>query len=509
MAETAGQGAPWTFFILALAIYGMDAFLRFGTAPWTHPYVWAIMALPYFLLWLDARKLPAFEGLKGNALVIFALLAYFWPLLSVLPHYAQWTWVKGVAVFLLSITPVWPAVTLLLGQFEKSFAMHLLSVLYIVILFVFSMYSFYPDIQEKMINAGFLPGSISPGEALKGGIQIVTDGIKKFYRVTFVEVPKKLGEEIERSIAMSRGDYYTGQVDAAAQKRLGVYLENFRAAEPYFYENTPVTAYVTMRAETLDKELPIKITCDANNNISADRILPQSEFSILTSDVYDIDCVWKKLGKGSHTLNLRTTFGFTTRAYIKTYIMDRDRLREYRRQNIDPLANVPDKQPVAIHTAGPVRIGMAVGQTQPLALGQRDEPLQPWGITIDNAWEGKVLEISTVYLYIPEGLKIMPVTEGTEVEKAITKTECAKLPEEEKLGCDESLVDVYVFSSEELSKNIYKNLTTKTFRVYTSVSDPDKVLGRAPIAVHNFKVSVQYSYLLERSLPIQVREVKV
>ncbi len=314
-----------------------------------------------------------------------------------------------------------------------------------------------------------------------------------------------LKEEAERSIAMAKGDYYTGSVDAAAQKRLGVYLDNFRTTEPTFYEDMPVTAFVTMKAETLDQPLDITITCTADDNITASRILPKGLFNVISTDQYDIDCIWNKgvLAKGPHTLALRSEFKFSTRAYLKTYMMDRDRLREYRRQNVDPLADVPDKNPTPIYTSGPVRIGMGLGQ-QPIALGEANEVLPPWGITIENAWEGKILDITGVYLIIPKGIEI----KADDTETLIVTSACTSLPAEEQAGCDDSLVNVYEFTVGELSKDIYKNLTTKNFRAYLTLKNPRTVLGNAPIAVQNFKVSVQYRYMLERTVSASVREVQ-
>jgi hypothetical protein len=306
--------------------------------------------------------------------------------------------------------------------------------------------------------------------------------------------------QVEQSIKMAKGDYYTGQVDAAAKKRLGVYLENFRPAEAVTYENLPVTAYATMKAETLDLPLNIKVGCAADGTIPASRILPKDTFEVFTADQYDIDCIWNAgmLAKGPHHLSMRTEFDFATRAYLKAYMIDRDRLREYRRQNVDPLANVPDKQPTTIYTSGPVRIGMGIGQ-QPVALGTSGETLPPWGITIENAWEGKVLQITGLYLFVPEGLRIKE-TGGV----GMTKTDCSVVPEIE--ACDDSLVDVYMLTAEELAQPVYQNLTVKNIRIYLELASPEQVLGRAPIAVQNFKATVQYRYLLERTASVSVRE---
>ncbi len=306
-----------------------------------------------------------------------------------------------------------------------------------------------------------------------------------------VETGKMLGTEINIAIRAAKGDYYTGQVDTAAKKRLGVYIENFRPTEPFFYENSPVTAFATLKAETLDKPLDIHITCDADGTTAANIIRPKDTFNIITAEQHEIDCIWNKgaLKKGIHNLKLKAEFEFTTRAYIKAYIMDRDRLREYRRQNIDPLANVPDRTPVAIYTSGPVRIGMSLGQ-QPIALGRSGEALQSWGITVENIWDGQLEQLSMLYFFVPKGIKIAHV-EGINIQQ----TSCAAIPEEEQQACDDGLVNVY-----SLNPGAARN-----FRIPLEVTNPEQVLGNAPIAVQNFKVSAQYRYLLERKSVTDVK----
>lgn len=312
--------------------------------------------------------------------------------------------------------------------------------------------------------------------------------------------------EITNAIKAAQGDYYSGQVDADAKRRLGVYIENLKPSERIFYDNTPVTAYTTMSAQTLDKSLDITVACDADGGaISASNIRPQSSFNIISSDQYDIDCIWSKglLKKGSHTLRLIAEFEFTTRAYMKSYMMDKDRLREYRRQNIDPLAGVPDKIPVATYTSGPVRIGMSLGQ-QPIPLGRSGEPLQSWGVTIDNLWDGKLVELTNVLFFVPKGIKI------TNIEGVQTKeVRCIDIPEEERESCDDNLVNIYALTPDELALPVYKNLVTKSFRIPLEINDPEKALGKAPLSVKNFKVTAQYRYLLERTAPIAVSEVQM
>ena len=512
------KGGPLGFLIIACAVHAFDVWLRYGTTPLTigqspgSPGIWILFFFIYALLWLDASTLDAFKGrISKGSLLWISVIAYLWgPFWSILPGY--FPAIKYFAAFLLIIAPFWLIVVLFATQEYPKF-----SLIYSVIWLFLIVFALFPNIKDFAEQQGHpLPNSLTPINVGKFAWEKTKESVTNFYQITFVKIPAKVSEDIKRQIALATGDYYTGKVDSAAQKRLGVYFDNFHPTETLFYEDTPVTSIVTMKVETLDKPLNISVGCDAISRTPtipivgtapgptpANKILPRSKFNVITSDQYDIDCVWNKgvLRKDDYTLTLRAAFDFSTRAYIKSYIMDRERLREYRRQNVDPLAGVPDKTPVAIYTSGPVRVGMSLGQ-QPIALGQRDETLQSWGVTIENAWEGKVLGITDVFFFVPKGIAIAdPASIGA------SETTCSAVPEEEKETCDDTLVNVYTLTAEERAKEFYKNLTIKNFRIPLKVTDPDKVLGKAPIAVQNFKTSIQYHYLLERSTTASVREV--
>jgi hypothetical protein len=508
MPPPAGSGqpsAPYGFIGLVVAVHIFDILIRYGTTPFQigvnpgSPWLWSLFFFLYGLVYIDASSLEAFKGVGHKKLLLIAIIAYVWgPMWSILPGY--FPAIKYVAALMMLIAPFW-----LLAAFFATQSFPNLSLLYTIIWFFLIVFALFPNIQTYAEEKGYpLPNSLSPGMVLSYSWEKISTGITTFYDYMFVKAPAMISEEVSRSIAMAKGDYYTGQVDAAAKQRLGVYLENFRTSETSFYENTPVIAYATMKAETIDKELKINIACDSDGNASASQVRPQSEFSVITSDQYDIDCIWNKglLGKGSHNLRLRAEFPFTTRAYLKTYIMDRDRLREYRKLGTDPLANIPDKNPSAIYTSGPIRVGMGIGQ-QPVALGRGGEALSSLGVTIDNAWEGKVLDLTGVYIFVPKGLKVSSI-EGVD----ITQATCEDIPEEERQSCDDTLTNIYALTTNELSLPYYKNLTTKTFRIPIDIDNPEKVLGKAPIAVQNFKVSVQYRYMIERTASATVKAVE-
>ncbi|MEM4247040.1 MAG: hypothetical protein QXR48_00620 [Candidatus Woesearchaeota archaeon] len=503
-AETAKIKGPTGFFVLACIVHAFDILTRYGTTPFTigtnpgNPIMWVVFFFFYSILWLIASKDESLKQLGQKTLLVCGIIAYIWgPLWSIIPGYLPA--LKYVSALMLLIAPFWILVILFgTGAFPR------LSLVYSIIWLGIITFALFPQIQTYSEEHGYpLPNALNPKLVLQYGTEKTIEAAKNAYAY-LTGIQKKAVGEVERAIKMASGDYYTGEVDQGAKKKLGVYLENFRTAEKTFYTNAPVIAYATMKAETLERELPIHIACDTDKGISASSIRPKDSFTVLTTDQYDIDCIWNPgtLNAGFHNLRLMAEFEFSTRAYLKTYMMDRDRLREYRKQNKDPLENIPDKNPIAVYTSGPVRIGMGIGQ-QPIAVGSAGESLPSIGITLENAWEGKIIDIMGVFFIVPEGISI-PHIEGVD----IVQSSCNALPEEERTACDDNLVNVYSLTPDELKKESYKNLTIKTFRIPLEITSPEKVLGNAPMSVQNFKASVQYRYLIERTTPAIIKEVQ-
>ena len=128
---------------------------------------------------------------------------------------------------------------------------------------------------------------------------------------------------------------------------------------------------------------------------------------------------------GPQRIILDTSFTFTTDSFLKVYFMEQDRIRAYKRQHSEENSNpldqfaITDKNPVAIFTGGPLKVGMGVAQ-QPVSLvrpGDDSEQFGPTlGITLDKNWlEGEILEVSKIVITAPLGLKIKDV-DGTAVK---------------------------------------------------------------------------------------------
>ena len=454
-----------------------------------HP-TWILYIMIYFVIWFLAKdKIPS----RDAALVSF--LAYFWPYLNAISLPA----VKPVMSILLFFTPVW--VWYLLFKTDLSSESRIFSWIGLAYIF-FWMFILMMNLTGGVQNYSAQSGIKYVGVGPQAAVEYFRDSIGK--GVTFFK--ETLPGEYQKSLQYAQtGEIYTGKVDEAAGKQLGVFVDNFKPSEALFYHNTPVTVFGTLRAETLEAPIDIKVDCIADKELEKDKIFPRDTFQVLTFEEQDIDCVFNpgKLSAGTHSIAMNVDFSFTTRSYIRSYFMDQERLREYKRKNIDPLQGIAEKTPVAVFSQGPVAIGMDLGSV-PIGI-KSGEPGPTWGITLQNAWTGKIKTISGVYLYIPKGLAIDQVP-GVDVAQ-IT---CLDLPSQEEFNaCDDTALNVYTFTPEELGKEIYskpEGLIVKTLRVYTRIEDTGLLLGATPLSVRNFRTTVLYDYVYSRETKVTIKE---
>lgn len=493
--ERLGKAGLGVLFVV-LIISAADAFMRYGTSPLTNYWVWVLAAFFHtiLLIWL-ANTIPEFKEKGVRGLWWVAVVAYLWgPLWAFVPE-----WIPAIeylAGLMMVIAPFWVLVLFFsTGQYPK------LSMIYMFFWIFLIMFSFWPQVQDFAAEQGIK--GLNPGMALAYTWEKTKEAWQNLTKA-YERGAKAVASEWKRSLAMAKGDYYAGRVDEAAQRKLGVFLERMRSEQPSFEFGRPAVVFATMRAETLEQPLFITIDCFAEKGektYPASKILPQSEFEVFAFDQRDIDCVFdpNTLPPGTYKAKMVATFSFGTRAYIRSYFMREDRLREFRQQNINPLEGVGEKRPSAVYTSGPVSISMGVG-TQPVGLdaGKR---LPVWSVAVENRWEGNVLEITNLFFFTPKGISLDEIS-GVPVRKV----SCADLPTpEERLACDDALVNVHTLPAKELARDKYRNQTTILFRAYTSVSNLDEALGQAPVAVRNFKVSANYVYQIERSTSFSVK----
>lgn len=243
------------------------------------------------------------------------------------------------------------------------------------------------------------------------------------------QLSNKIKDIVESRLDVATAGLYRGNVEKNRYESLGVYFANIRAADPRFYTNEPITVWGTIRSKTYKDAVIINFSCyrwKDGRKIRADRIVPNIIFPIFTLENVDTECTFvpskqrgKEISSGTNTVTFSAEYNFGTDAYLKAYFIERDRFRAYARENIEPLnaLGIKDKNPIPVHTNGPVEIGMKTGPLITVSEGYSIKPTI--GISLLNRkeifdkdkniiskWDGKIKNITELVLLVPPGIEI-------------------------------------------------------------------------------------------------------
>ncbi len=295
-------------------------------------------------------------------------------------------------------------------------------------------------------------------------------------------------------IQTATGDYYTGRVDDYEHEPVGVYLEGLEASDSKFFEGEKIIVWATLKAKTLgDKEININVSCyakEGDKKINGN-ITPQNEFNIATEEEETLDCVFDKLNPGKKEVIFNAEFNFETMAYLKTYFMDKERLRAFKREEIDVFQHygISHINPIAIYTNGPIGIGMKTAEPLPIGV-YSDQENNPFffGITIENNWEGIIKKVTNLEIQVHDSLELTNCDHEFEFKEK-----------------NDDGYNVYSLVPDKRTENISNYYSIKC---RLNPADPKSLLGNEPITTRYFRVTVNYIYELEKSTPVEIEEVK-
>jgi len=352
--------------------------------------------------------------------------------------------------------------------------------------------------------------TVSPGAFMLSQIQRGYNGIKTLVTASFTKPREFLNE----SINFATGDAYTARVDRNAKADLGVSLGDINLIQPEFTTADRIGFFSTLEAQTIEDILRIRINCtakdDQRNTVNPglrESLTPDTSedpIEIAQQETVDIDCVYRAgaIPAGRPSLSLSAEWDMVTLAYLRTYFMDRDRLRELRAANIDPFQQygITDRNPVTIYTSGPVSLGMGFS-TPPVGIDtEQDEFTTTLGISVKNEWPGKIENVSFIAVFVPKGFQLTALGGAT-----VEQTRCSDLIPPQPDWCDDTTSNLYAIKP-EISKAIDTGQAiTARARLRAPRSEYDTILGTTPISGRLFKAAVDYTYELEKSRTILVK----
>jgi len=334
----------------------------------------------------------------------------------------------------------------------------------------------------------------------------VLDGIRN-YR-------DRLTDSYRQQMEFATGGYYQGQVEEAKEEPLGVYLENLQAAGTKFYEDEPVIVWADLRAKTLKEEEPvnIKVRCvsGTEDNPKTGIITPRDSFDIATMEAESIQCKFPitQLKPGTHNIELSAEFNFETMAYLKTYFMDINRMRALRRENIDPLDQygITDKNPVAIFTNGPVKIGIGTNEYLPIGLSKEYSQQPRLGLTIENQWNGQIQNITSLIIQIPKPMELETSQQGTFCNGWFIEKSEARPDDYDYNTYNITKAGIEKFGNEPITG--FRSIRCMVDIIDLGDSDIRSILGNTPVSIQYYRVQSKYIYRVRESITVTVEEVE-
>jgi len=323
------------------------------------------------------------------------------------------------------------------------------------------------------------------------GVQTATEVVAKEFQVSYL---------------IGIGDYEQG-VEAQSEKPLGIFLENVAPTSRYITLTSgdeKVDVFGRLRAELfgVDKPLKVNLSCRVEGTDKKGKIVPEKDIEIFQFEARDFDCIFDASAIGVSTANIivESSFDFETSGFLKSYFIEMNRSRALDREMIPQgktaldAFGISDKNPVAVFTGGPVKIGMGIGK-QPFSVSETTGVGPTLTLTIDNNWiDGKLTNITHLEITAPKGVILTDVDGRVFNDCKLVKTE-----------------HVCLITGNELIKIFGKKVSTpKTVRIHSKVRDFNALFEGAPLAIRSFKVNIKYVYTNSKTVQVGIRkEVKV
>jgi hypothetical protein len=262
----------WAALIIHLADWGLLKFTRTAFA-----FVWVMYGA---LIPLATFVFSNSDDSKDRAKV-FGTSAIF-TLLSIYGPYLKDQLIKltsassGTAIFLDGIqifTAAWlfyiafsPRTFELEGK--TAFIAKFYPVLYVFVLLTVIMYNSYgfvlnPDMEVTPVQTGDVLSKL--GESIGKLATDIYAGVSR----TPAAIKKAASDSFNKSTGQ---EYYKGEVEKNAKDNIGVYIDNMKEGDPYYYDDQDIVMWATLKAKTYEgsanenNEIVVKPSCAADRS---------------------------------------------------------------------------------------------------------------------------------------------------------------------------------------------------------------------------------------------------
>ncbi|MBI3052138.1 hypothetical protein HYY74_06835 [Candidatus Woesearchaeota archaeon] len=444
--------------------------------------------LAYFLIVTFAYLFRVIELKPAIFISLLSLgIPYLWLQVSKLPQ-GDFTLLLNMS--LLMLAPVW-AWVFIKSYIPKSFFGELLRVC-LVLLLVFGI--IYPQLSLVLERLGLAETRVQAGP--QDSLGTLIGGLQKTGRA-IVNLPVTVQKAWDNYINSATQAFYPGKEESGSAISLSI--TELKTADQEYREGQDVLLLATVKAANLDRTRPISASprcwSDREKTDETEGQAQPEAFEILGSETIVFDCRLKGLKRGTHPIKAAAQFRFTTQAELLSYFMKKETLKSLGRDGLDPLRlyDAPDPKPVAVHTPGPVMIGISAPEPP---IGLEDASRMSLGITISNRWSGRIEDIEEVVITLPRGIELYE-TEGC-THKFIHAGE-------DSSGNSLYSLDIAA-EREDDSEKFTKIDKYQSFRCSLLVTDNTLLLAGKPFAIRNFKVNARYVYSVEKDLSLDLKE---
>ncbi|HLC46962.1 MAG TPA: hypothetical protein VJI75_04455 [Candidatus Nanoarchaeia archaeon] len=504
------------FFLIITALHVYDAFLLdFSNSMLSLRFLTFILILP--VLWLilgpgiDSSGLKAF--LKSFQLpVILGILHIALAYSTHLPETP-----KGI-IQIFVILPPW--ILYLIAKMNKEreqaktaykFGVFIM-VAYLVIGITFAWIQINPSLQN--VDSG------APAQA-RTYISSLVDTIRAG--------GEKFGQEIEKGgVNIIRTtvtpEFYSRVEENKDKPYLGVRLADDPTTTTLFQDNDFKTVWTIVQATAMDADKPIKeitLSCFAINDKERieGEMIPKAIYDVRTSIEQPVSCSFSKdklSEEGQWKIVINADFDFETFSSLTVYFMNREEELQLRRANINPLGKygIKDKEPVAVSTGGPARIGL--GTLPKFLIGLTDDQQQAAiegqlinqfkiGATIANNWEGNITNFEKIMLFLPKQITL----DAESCDYNVKQSEC-----DDDYCKKDSEVNVYSVEEENdergrrgLDKlpSITSIPVSMNCRAEANYQDTMQESGLAGYALNSV---IKYSYRFDKAITITIQKTQ-
>jgi len=480
-------------FWIAVCIQIIDVFLlQFDRTVYFPTAIGMYGALTLLAIWFFSKE----EGhlTTPRQIILFILISFFYlivptllyaiPDIDVVAGTTLFDWVG----FLLAILPIWP---IYIGMKAEYAGVHK----YVNFWIIFLLFVFIFGIGFKLSPAflGYIGGR---SETIQVGIVAnylwdeTGDVVKNFWTSI-----KKLFDVTSLPIYNNTMGYYMSEIERSngdTKNPVGLYLDDVKAVENYFYKGTPAIIWANIRGKSFMDEIHITPECYIDK--VGDGVPSPKSYTLYGFGSTSFSCTFNDLEKGDYTARVGVTFNFETWAYVTyTFVnLETQIAMSTQGKNINSELDIP-LRPRAISTRGPVMVGMAPTNLEmPIGIDTKFNTQEPiLGVTIDNLWtNGKIDYASELIIMVPDDFKLV------RCDRWYPATERA--PDESENG-----VDIYKFKREEIGD---VRQTFKSVRCWVHIKDPVALLSGAQKVERTFVAAAKYQYRLEEREGIHVRE---